>query len=85
MLTCPASDFTHISNMSSTTAEDGGKRSMAVVSLYLACQAAIAAPAAAVPAPCDSLWHWHGWKTPTSPFCSAALPPVQEGWLNVGA
>lgn len=85
MLTGLASETTHISNISSTAAEDRGKRSMAVVLLYLACHAAIAAPAAVALAPQDSLWHWCGWKTPTSLTRSTGLPPAWEGCLNVGA
>ena len=46
---------------------------------------AASAPAAAAPAPGDSLQHWHGWKTPTSPTWSNALPPAWKGGLSVGA
>lgn len=79
MLTGLFSETTHISNISSTAAEDGGKRSMAVVLLYLACHAAIAAPTAVALAPQGSLWHWRGWKTPTALTWSTGLPPAWEG------
>lgn len=39
-----------------------------MVSLYLACQAAMAAPAAAALAPWDSLGHWCGGKHPHLPL-----------------
>lgn len=56
---------------------------MAVVSLHSACQTATAAPCSATPAPAprDSLWHWNGWKTPTSPLVqlgSTHIPPSPQ-------